>query len=497
MEMDFSGPAPQVKTLEEAQQIIDALWRVCGEFQKAILELKAENTFLKKKVAELEEKLNTNSRNSSNPPSSDKPNQKNSNAQSNNQNNRGKRNRGGQQGHEGHARKLLPPEEVDKFVVCDPAKQCVCGGLIHKTGGFRPHQSHELPKVRAVVTEYQLHYGTCCACGKVYEASLPTGVPTGILGAYAISKLSVLTGDYHLSKREASHLLFDFYGLDVSLGTVVNAEQTVSESVAAAVDEAKEYVKIQPVVNADETGHKEQGKRYWAWVAVASYVAVFLIRASRGAKIAKELLGESFIGTLISDRCSAYAWVMKRQLCWSHLIRDFVKIAERSGEASRIGLLLLAYSKRFFRYWSRFREGNLTRQRFQELMQGVIKAVESLLLKGSTCGESKTQNTCKRLLKLKKALWAFVWVDGLEPTNNLAERTIRPLVIWRKKSFGTQSEGGSRYLERIMTVASSCHLQGRNVLDFVEQSVQAHFNQHSPPSLLPGVELTGAIKAAA
>jgi transposase len=331
----------------------------------------------------------------------------------------------------------------------------------------------------------------------MHEAPLPKGVPTGMLGAYAISKLSVLTGDYHLSKREASSLLFDFYGLDVSLGTVVNAEQIVSESVAAPVEEAKEYVKVQPVVNADETGHKEQGKRYWTWVAVASSVAVFLIRASRGAKIAKELLGESFLGTLISDRCAAYAWVKKRQLCWSHLIRDFVKIAERSGAASRVGLFLLAYSKRLFRYWHRFREGKFTRQRLQELMQGVIRQIEFFLLQGTACGESKTQNTCKRLLKLKSALWTFVLEEGIEPTNNLAERTIRPLVIWRKKSFGTQSENGSRYLERIMTVASSCRLHGRNVLDFVEQSVQAYFNQQKSPSLLPSASLTRAIEIAA
>lgn len=263
------------------------------------------------------------------------------------------------------------------------------------------------------------------------------------------------------------------------------------------VDEAKEYVKVQPVVHADETGHKEQGKRYWTWVAVASSVAVFLIRASRGAKVAKELLGESFLGTLISDRCSAYAWVMKRQLCWSHLIRDFVKIAERSGEASRAGLFLLAYSKRLFMYWHRFREGKFTRQKFQGLMWGIMKQVEFLLLKGSVCGESKTQNTCKRLLKVKSALWTFVLEEGVEPTNNLAERTIRPLVIWRKKSFGTQSPGGSRFLERIMTVASSCRLQGRNVLDFVEQSVQAYFTQQKPPSLLPDVELINATKTAA
>jgi len=216
-------------------------------------------------------------------------------------------------------------------------------------------------------------------------------------------------------------------------------------------------------------------------------VCVFLARASRSAATAKELLGEAFAGILVSDRYSAYTWVdaLRRQLCWAHLLRDFTKISERSGAPGQVGEQLLELAKRMFRYWHKVRDGTLSRESFVQGMALIQDAVEAALQRGISCGDSKTANTCKQLLKVKVALWTFVHNPGVEPTNNLAERTLRSFVIWRKTSFGTQSNRGSLYMERVMTVVGSCKLQGRNILEFLTQAVLAQVGNGTQPSLLP------------
>jgi transposase len=166
------------------------------------------------------------------------------------------------------------------------------------------------------------------------------------------------------------------------------------------------------------------------------------------------------------------------------LLRDFTKISERSGVAGQVGDQLLEHAKRMFRYWHQVRDGTLSRETFAGCMVFTQAGLEAALRRGVVCGNSKTANTCKRLLKDKAALWTFVRTPGVEPTNNLAERTIRSYVIWRKTSFGTQSKRGSLYMERMMTTVGSCKLQGRNILEFVTQAVRAHAGNGFAPSLV-------------
>jgi transposase len=253
------------------------------------------------------------------------------------------------------------------------------------------------------------------------------------------------------------------------------------------VDQAKAFVPQQAVVHLDETGHKEAGRSGWMWVATTALVGVFIIRFSRAAAVAKELLGEGFQGRLVSDRWSAYEWVaaVYRQICWAHLERDFQKISERAGRSEQIGNAILAYVQQMWHLWHRFRSGQATRSWFQRKMVPIRRGIEGLLAEGTVCGHSKTQETCKRILKLKKALWTFVRQPGVEPTNNLAERILRSYVIWRKLSFGTQSERGRLFVERMMTVSATCKLQRRNLFDYVNEAVTAHLNGRTPPSLLP------------
>jgi transposase len=470
MELDFTQPAPRIKTLEEAQKLIDVLWSLCAEIPK-----------LQKRIEELEEKINTNSNNSSKPPSSDrfksskKPKKK------------GKRSRGGQPGHAGITRNLLPKEEVDHIEKHMPAEHCLCGGEIQITRRYRRHQIHDIPPIKTVVTEHQLFYGCCKQCGKENRAELPVNIPTGMLGPSLLALIATLTSDYTMSKRDVTRLLRDLFSFSICIATVKRAEETVSEAIAIPVEEAKAYVKEQKIVNCDETSHAECGKKMWTWVAIANTVAVFMITTRRNAKAAKTLLGEKFRGILGSDRYSAYSWVaaMYRQVCWAHLQRDFKKIAERTGKSRMIGLRLLVCTRRMFHYWHQVRDGTLTRKRFKLLMKPIRKQVELLLTEGTEVRNTKTRGTCFEILKVKEALWKFIDKKGIEPTNNIAERVLRKIVIWRKVCFGTWSENGTRYLERAMTVVATCRLQERSVFKFFCDSMQAYLNGKKPPSLLP------------
>lgn len=494
MKFDFTQCPPKPKSLDECHQVIEVLW-------KEISHLKDIQNNTNQALENATEKLNTNSQNSSKPPSAD-PYAAKKKKQRRYPKSKKKttRKQGAQLGHKGNGRHLLPTEQVDDVVICLPSPQCECGGKIHAEPEKKKcHQVHELPIVKPIVTEYQQVFGRCSCCDKHHFGDLPEGVPSGMLGIRTQATIASLTGDYHLSRRATKQVFADHYQLEISLGTVSKAEQTVSEALEKPCEEVLDYVQKAPVKHADETGHKQQGNRAWMWVGVALLVAIFLIRRSRSQASAKDLLGQSFYGILVSDRYSAYTWIDddKRQFCWAHLLRDFLKISERSGQSGRVGEQLLGYSKRMFRLWWRLRDGRLKRSQFIRAMKRIQQGIEETLKEGTQCGHSKTEGTCREILKHKTALWTFVTEKGVEPTNNIAEQTIRNYVLWRKISYGTQSERGNRYVERMMTARTCCRLQQRNVLDYLTQAVQAHISKQAPPSLLPSEDLLQDEKIAA
>jgi len=449
---------------------------------------------LSRRAEAAEERLRTNSSNSSKPPSSDPPESKRCDRKK-----RGRRKRGGQVGHPGTTRTLLAPEAVDDIVRCLPAEQCDCGGHVEREAlPPQRQQKVEIAQITPTVTEYQCYCGSCERCGRRHWGEIPKGIPAGVLGPRAMAVVALLTGKYHLSKRQVEEILADLLGTAVSLGTVSNTEARVSDALAKPVEEAKTFVQQQAVAHADETGHKVGGKKAWVWVAATISVSVFLVRFSRGAEVAKELLGEQFRGWLVSDRWHAYTWieVLRRQLCWAHLERDITKISERGGRSEEIGNAILEYVQEMWHLWHRFTSGQRRRPWLQKKMRPIRQAVEDLLAQGTACGHSKTQETCKRVLKLKAALWNFVDTPGVEPTNNFAERTIRPYVLWRKISFGTQSERGNLFVERMMTVTATCRQQRRNVLEYLTAAIQAHLHGDQVPSLLPQ-EVPAAVSCAA
>jgi transposase len=299
------------------------------------------------------------------------------------------------------------------------------------------------------------------------------------------------TGAYRLSKRTTQQVMADIFGVPMSVGTISQSEQTTTKALALPVEEARAHVKEQAVAHVDETSWRQGDQRAWLWVAVTSLVTVFLIRLSRGGQVARELLGEQFAGILVTDRYSAYNWypVRWRQVCWAHLLRDFEAIRGRGGASEEIGAALLAQAHQLFTWWHRVREGTLKRSTFRSYMSPLRWEVERLLEAGSTCGVPRTEGTCHEILKRREALWTFVQVEGVDPTNNTAERSIRPGVQRRKVSFGTQSAEGSRFVESIMTVVATLQQQHRSGLAYLTAAHEAALRGEAAPSLLPTWEI--------
>lgn len=483
--------------LEHVERLTAKAERAEGRAERAearVAALEAESAALKTENAELKERLGKSSRNSSKPPSSDGPAEKHKR--------RGRkptgRAPGGQPGHEKHERPEVPPEKVSKFVTVRPSRCVGCRGAL--TGDDpepRRHQLFELPKIEPIVTEYQLHALTCSDCGHVTHGQLPQGVPTRIFGPTVTAMISYL-GIHRVGTRGASEFLHDVFSLPISLGAVVDSQQEGSEALAKPYEEAAVAAAAAPIKNADETswreGNGKKSARAWLWTLVTSQVVVFMIHKSRGTDAAMRLLlgaktkiENVFFGYLGTDRHGAYNfWPLHlRQLCWSHLTRDFTAISERPGEPGRVGRLLLEEVARMFAWWHRVRDGDLSGDRFKVYMRPLRKRVEALLREGAALDHKKTARTCKKLLKVFEAMWTFVDAEGVEPTNNSGERAVRPGVILRKISGGTKSIGGSRFVERILTVRATLRLQRRPVLPFLIEANRAYLTGSAPPSLLP------------
>jgi hypothetical protein len=296
-----------------------------------------------------------------------------------------------------------------------------------------------------------------------------------------------LTGRLGASQREVQELLATVCHTEVSVGSVGALEQAVSAALATPVAEAAKYTHRQPVRNADETSWPEKGQRRWLWISVTPLVTIFRLLKTRGAAGAKELLGEVVWGIIGTDRYASYHWIdpRQRQLCWAHLKREFIAWSERTGETARIGAALLAVEKQLFMLWYRVRDGTLAWADFQVEMQPLMARVSLLLQAGVASTEGKVQGTCRNLRKREAALWTFVWEPGVEPTNNCAERPLRRAVLWRRRSFGTQSEAGSHFVERILTAVTTLRQQRRDVLDYLTTACTAAICKTPAPSLLP------------
>ena len=382
----------------------------------------------------------------------------------------------------------LAAERVDRIVDVKPEVCAHCGaGLDGDDPDPARHQVAELPRVVVEVTDYRRHTLTCGACGERTSAPWPEEMPCGSFGPRVQATVAYLTGRQGVSQRDAQEMLGVLFHLDLSLGSITALERQVSAAVAEPVAEAHRFVQTQPVANADETSWKEGTARHWLWVAVTALVSVFLLRATRGSQGAKDLLGPAYAGVVGSDRWSGYTWIAvgQRQLCWAHLLRDFAAFVERGGASARVGQALLDAADEMFGLWYRVRDGTVNRAGFQREMRPVQARVGALLREGATMEHAKTRRACANILKLEAALWTFLFVEGVEPTNNAAERALRRAVLWRRRSFGTQSAEGSQFVAHLLTVVTTLRQQERDVLDYLTAACAARTTGTPPPSLLP------------
>jgi hypothetical protein len=472
-------------------------WESTPESIKLVLRfLLEERKQMKEKIEELEEKLNKNSSNSSLPPSK---NGFGANVKSKKKPLKIQAPRNKQE------KKLYSPEEC---VACHEEKPAACNSCGYELTGedtqpYR-HQVVELPVLNPYVTEYRLHELECEHCGEKTRAALPEGVSPKSYGVRLAAFVAMMSAENRQSYRQIQGLLSQVFRIEKSRGTLNEMRQEVSISVEKAVAEAMAYAQQQPAANSDETGFKQQNKdggnpsnkKAWLWVMVTPLVSVFMVTLSRGQEAAKQILG-GFAGFLGSDRCECYSWVdvEKRQLCWSHLLRDFQAMAERTGASNETGEALLARGYRLFHWWHRVKDGKMSKEQFREAVKllrvGIRQELELTadmeLGKGEKTPHAKTVRTCRKLLKVEKAMWTFVYHEGVEPTNNSAERALRTAVIWRSLSFGSQSEEGSKFVARMLTVNTSLKAQRRSILDFLTESVHAARLGLKYPSLIPTV----------
>jgi transposase len=441
--------------------------------------LQGELAALRLQVADLTARLGQNSQNSSKPPSSDAPAVKRPPPRE-----PSGRRRGAQPGHELHRRPWLPPDEEI------PRKPTTCRRCGEALAGADPqpllHQVIELPAIKPLVTHYQLHRLVCRRCGTSTCAALPEGVATGQQGPRLQGVLAVLTGAYRLSKEQAETLCADVFSIPLCSGTICHLEQQTTAALTPVVEELRQHIKTEHA-NLDETSWREEGQRAWLWVAVTALVTVFHLARSRGGAIARSLLGPGLHWVVTSDRYSAYTWLAlrRRQLCWAHLRRDFQAMIDRHNAGSAIGTELLLFSDDVFLWWYRVRDGTLRRSSLRTYIAGQRPWLRTLLEQGVVCGCAKTAGVCRELLQREPALWTFLRVEGVEPTNNAAERALRHAVLWRKSSYGTASAKGSQYVATILSVVATCRQQGRNVLEFVTACCQARLQGRPAPSLLP------------
>ena len=434
------------------------------------------------RVQELEALLKRHSGNSSRPPSTDGPS-----APTRPKKEPSGRKRGGQPGHDKHERELLPPERVRSVSECFPNECRGCGDALDGTDPDpQVHQVFDIPRLIACADEFRLHSLYCSRCGITTQGQVPEGVPTTGISPRFEALIGMLSSKFRLPKRAVQEMCADVFDVDVALGSVCNAEQRVSESIAAPVAEAHEAIQRAPVVHADETGWREAKQKAWLWVVTTATVAVFLIRRRRNTDVARELLGAFFPGRLITDRWAAYDFVnyLRRQLCWAHLKRDFKSFLDHGSEAKRIGLALEDARHRLFGQWYRARDGTIARSTLRTKARPIQREILDLLREGIRCPSKKVAGMCREILDAQHSLFLFIAQEGIEPTNNHAEQIIRQAVIWRKICFGTDSPVGSRFVERMLTVVQTLRLQRRCVLDYLTAACEARLHGQSPPSLI-------------
>ena len=450
-----------------------------AELEKQVAELIKVNAELADKVA----KLSKNSSNSSKPPSSDivkPPRKKKGN---------GSRNIGGQPGHTKHERTPFATDEIDDFQTHALDACPDCGGKLKEVeNAARVVQQVEIVKKPIHIEQHTGLCYWCEHCQKFHYAPMPAHIEKGqLIGPRLTAVIAYMKGGCHCSFSTIRKFLRDVVGITISRGQLNKLIQKASAAFDQAYNELLEHLPNEAKLNVDETGHKENKKRFWTWCFRGDTYTLFKIADTRGSRVLIDVLGEEFAGVIGCDYFSAYRKYMKDfdiliQFCIAHLIRELKYLAGLTDKATAdYGQKLLDAMRDMFSIFHKADE--LTANDFAEAMEESRKAFLSIAL--NDVPESRqAQNLANRFRTHGEAYFRFITTPGIEPTNNLAEQAIRFVVIDRYITQGTRSENGRAWCERIWTVMATCASQGRNAFDFICQSIQAHFSDQPLPSLL-------------
>lgn len=399
---------------------------------------------------------------------------------------------GGQPGHPGTYRVLIPTELVDKKMDHFPERCDRCSRHLNPEACAEPEapqrwQVTEIPPIKAHVTEHQAH-GLQCTCGHVTFAEIPAEVHGSQFGPSLAALIAYLTVVMRVPRRGVRDFCRTILQTDLSPASVQTIVEEASAALAEPVQELAKTLPTEPAIHADETGWR---KKRWLWIFLAARYAYFTVAKSRGSDVLIEVLGSMFRGILTVDRWGAYTTYHKglMQICWAHLKREFfaliqMGLATNNEEAVLFGAVMEDLRIKLFACWYRFRDGTIDRQ---TLIQEVQPTIKTLL----RCLEQRRASPNKHVRKLAAGLWkrrehlfTFVKHEGVEPTNNHAERGLRPAVQWRKICFGNRSDAGALATSRLLTATQTCRIQGRDPFVFLKQAIVAYRQSEIIPSLL-------------
>ena len=441
------------------------------DLRRLVEDLKAIVTLQSQKIEALQAQLNKSSKNSHKPPSSDTPKQRSERKNKRKTKNKSGNKPGGQKGHKGSHRQMLAQQDVDHFVDCIPS---TCQGCHQPLSGAddkpRIHQVWEIPPIDIQVTQYQIHR-LRCDCGHKTCGSLPQGITSSQFGPRLHALHATLRLQLRCSRARTQTFMRDVLGLKISKGALSAMDRRMSQAFEPIHEQLGQVVQQAPVKFCDETTWYLDGQRQTLWSASTETCAYLRIEDKRDTASCKLLLGEEAYGYIVSDRYSAYHWVdnAQRQMCWAHVLRDFIAMSERPGGLGVTGRLLTEQAGQLLKQYAKVR-GQSAQEwaKYVEHWQGQRDYIKALLSTASDEGGSgKYGGMAREIRKYEECLWTFLQDRQLEPTNNHAERTLRHAVILRKTSYGSRSQWGKDWMSRGLSLLQTMNLQSRSFYHFV------------------------------
>jgi transposase len=397
---------------------------------------------------------------------------------------------GGQLGHVGKGRTLLAVEKMDQVVrhrpqLCGHCYKPLEAGCAELLVGR--HQVAELPEQAVLLTEHQSYACRCTHCQKVTREVIPAEITASVTGPRLTAAIGLLGAWVKGSRRAVAEVVGQTLGCPIALGSIIAREAELTDALALPYQALTSQLSSAAVKYVDETGWKLHGVKRTLFVAAGEHEALFKVEPTRTRPAFMRLLDEKTIGVICTDRCGIYdAWPEeKRQLCWAHLKRDFVAAIERGGAGEKPAQQALEITGTMFKLYREFKNQKLTRSQLIEQIEPLKKQMQEAMEIGAACGQEKSAGLFRSLLKRKRGLWRFADTPGVDPTNNLAERMLRPAVIWRKKSFGCHSRRGCQYVERMLSVIQTLRRRNADVLSYLSCAVEAHRKGIDPPALPP------------